>query len=66
MIEALVPSCARLAKSVAASMSTRANPISSAVRKRVSTKNVVKKPTATPIYVTAVPLILCLAMMPIV
>ena len=48
MIEEEVPNCARLTKSVAASTSTRVSPISSAVRKRVSTKKVVKKPTATP------------------
>ena len=48
MMEVLVPNWARPMKRVAASISTRVNPISSGVRKRVNTKKVVTTPTAMP------------------
>ena len=47
-VDALVPSCATAAKSVAASTMTRVSPTSSVVSILVTTKKVVTNPIATP------------------
>ena len=61
----VLPNCAKPTNKVAESIRTRTKPISSDVRKRVSTKKVVTKPIATPVYVAIVPRNDCRAMIPI-